>query len=277
MHISESSPAAPASVSSNRVAGNAFVEISGLTKKYEGTTVLDGVDYSQRKGTTTAIIGPSGSGKSTFLRCLNLLETPTSGHMRIGSDTMFFEKGKAAHKSINIARFREKIGMVFQTFELFPHMSVLQNVTIGPTSVKGMPKAAAAELAMRILHRVGLGGKTASYPRQLSGGQCQRVAIARALAMEPGLLLFDEATSALDPELVGEVLEVIRDLAVEGRTMILVTHELEFAYEVADMVFFLADGHVVEAGPPNEILVNPRTERLRDFLGKFSKQNALKA
>ncbi|MGE0798359.1 MAG: amino acid ABC transporter ATP-binding protein [Lautropia sp.] len=247
-----------------------FIETRSLVKSFGPTPVLKGVDFALERGKTAAIIGPSGCGKSTFLRCLNLLETPTSGAIRIDETELSFENGKPVHGKLDVAAFRQRIGMVFQSFDLFPHMTALENVRIGLTSVKGIPKDRATEIALGALERVGMRPKADAHPRRLSGGQAQRVAIARAVAMDPKLLLFDEATSALDPELVGEVLAVIRDLVSEGRTMVLVTHEIEFALHVADLVVFLDQGRAVEYGPPEEILNAPRSERLREFLGRFS-------
>jgi polar amino acid transport system ATP-binding protein len=240
-------------------------------KSYGSTEVLKGVDFTARRGEVTCVIGPSGSGKSTFLRCINHLERINGGTLQVGDDLVGYERrGGALHelRERQIAARRAKIGMVFQSFNLFPHMTALRNVMDAPVRVLGLSKAEARERALALLDRVGLAGKEGNYPQQLSGGQQQRVAIARALAMQPELMLFDEPTSALDPELVGEVLEVMKDLAASGMTMIVVTHEMGFARNVADQVVFMADGIVQEHGAPEEFFTTPRTERARDFLGK---------
>ena len=207
------------------------------------------------------VIGPSGSGKSTFLRCLNLLEEPTSGKI-------IFEDNDITDKKVDINKIREKMGMVFQQFNLFPHKTVLENLTIAPIKVKGISKAQAEKKAMELLDRVGLSNKAKAYPSSLSGGQKQRIAIARALAMEPDVMLFDEPTSALDPEMVGEVLNVMKDLAKEGMTMVVVTHEMGFAKEVGDRIIFMDNGNIVEQGTPEEIFSNPKNPRTIDFLSK---------
>src|SRR5665213_2277956 len=239
-----------------------FILVDSLIKKCGDTLAVDGVSLSLDEGTTTAIIGASGCGKSTFLRCVNLLETPTSGAMRIGDDALEFVNSTFRSGEEHSLSYRKSMAMVFQSFDLFPHMSALRNVALAPTVVNGIPLEQAVDQAHALLNRVGLNGKAQSYPGQLSGGQAQRVAIARALAMNPRVLLFDEATSALDPELVGEVLDVIGELANEGRTMIVVTHELEFAKEVADTLVYFDRGKVVESGKPREMIDNPQSERL---------------
>lgn len=246
-----------------------FIEIRHLRKSYGEVDALIDVDLTLDEGKTAAIIGSSGCGKSTFLRCLNLLETPTSGSLRINGDVIVFQDGKLTSGEETILRFRKSMAMVFQTFDLFPHMTALKNVALAPTVVNGMSREEATDISLKLLERVGLKNKASFYPNQLSGGQAQRVAIARALAMKPRVLLFDEATSALDPELVGEVLAVIKDLASEGRTMIVVTHELAFARDVADELFFFERGRVMERGDPKEIMSNPQTDRLHTFLKRF--------
>ena len=248
-----------------------MVEARGVTKAYGNLTVLRGVDLSVTKGEVTCLIGPSGSGKSTFLRCINHLEKHDAGELRVEGELVGYQlrNGKLYERSDKqICAERANIGMVFQRFNLFQHLSVLDNLTIGQMKVKGTKEDAAQRLARDLLTRVGLDSKEKSYPAQLSGGQQQRVAIARALAMEPRLMLFDEPTSALDPELVGEVLDVMRDLAKSGMTMIVVTHEMGFAREVANSVYFLDQGVIEESGEPNQVLSNPRSERLRSFLSK---------
>lgn len=248
-----------------------LIEISGLAKTYGDHTALRHVDMSVREGETVAIIGSSGCGKSTFLRCLNLLETPTSGKLRIGNDELAFDENRLTFGEKNSLSFRRSMAMVFQSFDLFPHMSAIRNVALAPILVGGLRKDESYERARKLLERVGLSGKSDSYPSQLSGGQAQRVAIARALAMEPRVLLFDEATSALDPELVDEVLAVIKDLASEGRTMLIVTHELSFARDVADTICFFDGGLVAEKGKPRDVLFNPQSERLTAFLKRFAR------
>jgi polar amino acid transport system ATP-binding protein len=248
---------------------NTKIEIAGLSKRFGENIVLRDINVKVEAGTVVALIGPSGSGKSTLLRCMNLLVLPNGGRIRIGNDAFVFDDGSKMPKAKEQARFRSNAGMVFQHFNLFPHKTVLQNVMEGPVTVKGTPKAKAAELAHNLLNKVGLAEKADVYPDRLSGGQKQRVAIARALAMEPEVMLFDEATSALDPELVAEVLGVMRDLAAEGMTMIIVTHEMAFAREVADKVIFLRDGVIVEEGPAKELIDNPKQEATRAFLSHF--------
>lgn len=236
-----------------------MIEIKKLYKSYGDNEVLKGIDQTVSEAEVLCIVGPSGSGKSTMLRCINLLEVPTSGEVYIDGELV---------TSQNINEIRTKMGMVFQNFNLFPHMTVLENVTCAPINVKGMSKADAEAKAMELLTRVGLDNKANAYPRSLSGGQQQRVAIARALAMDPEIMLFDEPTSALDPEMVGEVLDVMKDLAKEGLAMIVVTHEMGFAKEVADKVIFMDEGVIVEQGTPEEVLVNPSEERTKNFLSK---------
>ena len=236
-----------------------MIEIKKLYKSYGDNEVLKGINQTVSEAEVLCIVGPSGSGKSTMLRCINLLEVPTSGEV--------YSDGELV-TSQNINEIRTKMGMVFQNFNLFPHMTVLENVTCAPINVKGVSKADAEAKAMELLTRVGLDNKANAYPRSLSGGQQQRVAIARALAMDPEIMLFDEPTSALDPEMVGEVLDVMKDLAKEGLAMIVVTHEMGFAKEVADKVIFMDEGVIVEQGTPEEVLVNPSEERTKNFLSK---------
>lgn len=236
-----------------------MIEIKKLYKSYGDNEVLKGINQTVSEAEVLCIVGPSGSGKSTMLRCINLLEIPTSGEVYIDGELV---------TSQNINEIRTKMGMVFQNFNLFPHMTVLENVTCAPINVKGVSKADAEAKAMELLTRVGLDNKANAYPRSLSGGQQQRVAIARALAMDPKIMLFDEPTSALDPEMVGEVLDVMKDLAKEGLAMIVVTHEMGFAKEVADKVIFMDEGVIVEQGTPEEVLVNPSEERTKNFLSK---------
>lgn len=238
-----------------------MIRVSNLHKSFGKNNVLKGVDEHIEKGEVVVVIGPSGSGKSTFLRCLNLLESPTSGKI-------VFEGNDITDKGTDINKIREKMGMVFQQFNLFPHKTVLQNLTIAPIKVKGLSKQEAEKKAMELLNRVGLADKAEAYPSSLSGGQKQRIAIARALAMEPDVMLFDEPTSALDPEMVGEVLSVMNDLAKEGMTMVVVTHEMGFAREVGDRILFMDNGGIVEEGSPEEIFTNPKNPRTIDFLSK---------
>ncbi|XVV02875.1 amino acid ABC transporter ATP-binding protein [Actinosynnema sp. CA-248983] len=245
------------------------VQVTDLHKSFGGTPVLRGVDLTVPRGSVTCVIGPSGSGKSTLLRCLNHLEKQDRGEIEVDGVLIGYRRrrGKLFElKEREIARQRAGIGMVFQGFHLFAHLTVLENVVEAPVGVSGVPRAEAGERARSLIARVGLAGREDAYPRQLSGGQQQRVAIARALAMRPAVMLFDEPTSALDPELVGEVLGVIRDLAADGMTMVVVTHEIGFARSVADHVVFLDEGLVVESGPPSEVLDHPRHPRTREFL-----------
>ena len=237
------------------------IKVSGLRKSFGDNEVIKGIDFEVAHGEVISLIGPSGSGKSTILRMLNRLEDPTSGKVVIeGTDI--------TDPATNLNSVRQHIGMVFQHFNLFPNMTVIENIMLAPVELKKKSSKDARNYAMRLLERVGLADKADERPHKLSGGQKQRVAIARALAMEPQIMLFDEATSALDPEMVGEVLQVIRDLAKEGMTMILVTHEMGFAREVCDRVFFLADGELVESGPPEEVFDKPEHQRTQDFLAK---------
>ena len=238
-----------------------MIYVKDLHKYFGQNEVLKGVDYHIKKGEVVVVIGPSGSGKSTFLRCLNLLEEPTKGEI-------IFEDKNITDKNIDINKIREKMGMVFQQFNLFPHKTVLENITIAPINVKNKSKTEAEEKAKELLKRVGLLDKASAYPASLSGGQKQRIAIARALAMEPDVMLFDEPTSALDPEMVGEVLGVMKDLAKEGMTMVVVTHEMGFAREVGDRIIFMDGGNIVEQGTPEEIFDNPKNPRTKDFLSK---------
>ena len=238
-----------------------MIRVSNLHKSFGKNDVLKGIDEHIKKGEVVVVIGPSGSGKSTFLRCLNLLEVPTSGKI-------VFEGNDITDKKVDINKIREKMGMVFQQFNLFPHKTVLENLTIAPIKVKGLSKVDAEKKAMKLLGRVGLTNKAKAYPASLSGGQKQRIAIARALAMEPDVMLFDEPTSALDPEMVGEVLNVMKDLAKEGMTMVVVTHEMGFAREVGDRIIFMDNGNIVEQGTPDEIFSNPKNPRTIDFLSK---------
>ena len=238
-----------------------MLKTKGLKKSFGKNEILKGIDTEIKKGEVVCIIGPSGSGKSTFLRCLNLLEEPTEGTVIL--DDVVINTG-----GIDINKMREKLGMVFQNFNLFPHKTVLENITIGPIQVLKKNKKEADEKAMELLEVVGLKDKAFEYPSSLSGGQKQRVAIVRALAMEPEAMLFDEPTSALDPEMVGEVLDVMKDLARQGMTMVIVTHEMGFAREVADRVLFLDAGELIEEGTPAELFDNPKQERVKDFLSK---------
>ncbi len=250
-----------------------MVRAAGVHKRYGSLEVLKGIDIEVMPGEVMCILGPSGSGKSTFLRCINHLEEINAGLLAVDGELVGYSmKGDVIHAlhEDDIAKARESIGMVFQRFNLFPHMTALDNIALAPIKVKGVSKAEAREKAARLLTQVGLGDRGESYPAQLSGGQQQRVAIARALAMDPKLMLFDEPTSALDPELVGEVLKVMRDLASQGMTMIVVTHEIGFAKAVADTVVFMDDGVVVEAGAPAEVLDNPKQDRTKTFLRQVS-------
>lgn len=248
-----------------------LVKIEGLHKFYGHHHVLRGIDMTVKQGEVSVVIGPSGSGKSTMLRCVNLLETISAGRISVGGQLIGYREVKGRlHdlKTKEIAAQRREIGMVFQRFNLFPHKTALQNVMEAPVHVEGQSKAKAQKRALELLDRVGLGDRVGHYPSQLSGGQQQRVAIARALAMEPELMLFDEPTSALDPELVGDVLNVMKDLAKSGMTMIVVTHEIGFAREVGDTLTFMDGGMVVESGDPREIIANPQHERTKEFLGR---------
>ncbi|MBU5315542.1 amino acid ABC transporter ATP-binding protein [Clostridium bornimense] len=238
-----------------------MIHVKNLKKSFGKVSVLKGIDEHIEKGEVVVVIGPSGSGKSTFLRCLNLLEEPTSGEI-------IFEGNNIMDKGVDINEIREKMGMVFQNFNLFPHKSVIENITLAPIKIKGISKSEAERKAMELLKMVGLEDKRNAYPSSLSGGQKQRIAIARALAMEPDVMLFDEPTSALDPEMVGEVLSVMKKLAKEGMTMVVVTHEMGFAREVGDRILFIDGGKVLEEGKPSEIFENPKNSRTKDFLSK---------
>ena len=241
-----------------------MIKVTGLKKHFGDLEVLKGIDQHIKQGEKVVVIGPSGSGKSTFLRCLNLLEVPTDGEILIEGESITAPK-------TNVNKIREKMGMMFQQFNLFPHLTVLDNITLAPIKVKKMPKAEAEKLARELLNKVGLADKEDSYPAQFSGGQQQRIAIARALAMQPDIMLFDEPTSALDPEMVGEVLSVMKDLADGGMTMVVVTHEMGFAREVASRVLFMDGGYVLEEGTPDEVFSNPKNERTKEFLSKVLK------
>ena len=241
--------------------GEVIIDINDLSKAFGDLKVLTNISTQIRKGDVVCVIGPSGSGKSTFLRCMNLLETPTGGHI-------YFEGTDITDPKTNIDKLRQKMGMVFQQFNLFPHMSIMKNMTIAPVKLLGVKEEDAVKEAEKLLARVGLLDKKDAYPGQLSGGQKQRIAIVRALMMKPDVMLFDEPTSALDPEMVGEVLNVMRELAKEHMTMLVVTHEMGFAREVADRVMFLDGGDFVEEAPPEEFFTNPKSERLRSFLSK---------
>jgi polar amino acid transport system ATP-binding protein len=246
------------------------IEISDLWKAFGPLPVLRGLSLRVERGSVVALIGPSGSGKSTLLRCINLLEEPDRGSIRVADrDLRFGDGGGARPGDRALSAFRAQTGMVFQHFNLFPHMTALGNVMAGPTIVKRTARRAAEEIARGLLAKVGLADKADAYPSHLSGGQRQRLAIARALAMSPAVMLLDEVTSALDPELVGEVLAVIEQLAKEGMTMVIVTHEIAFAHEVADRVAFISDGAIVESGPPRQVLEHPQNPRTRAFLARF--------
>ncbi|NFG58870.1 amino acid ABC transporter ATP-binding protein [Clostridium botulinum] len=238
-----------------------MIYVKDLHKSFGKHEVLKGIDYHIKKGEVVVVIGPSGSGKSTFLRCLNLLEDPSSGVVE-------FEGKDITSKVVDINKMREKMGMVFQQFNLFPHKTVINNIALAPMKIKKLSKQKAESKAMDLLDKVGLKDKANDYPASLSGGQKQRIAIARALAMEPDVMLFDEPTSALDPEMVGEVLNVMKNLASEGMTMVVVTHEMGFAREVGDRILFMDDGNIVEEGTPEEVFKNPKNPRTIDFLSK---------
>jgi len=237
-----------------------MIEIKDLHKSYGDVEVLKGIDLTVNEKEVVVIIGPSGSGKSTFLRCMNYLDVPTSGMVKVDG----IELGKDS----NINKVREEVGMVFQRFNLFPHMTVIENIMLAPIKVRHVSRSEAEKTAMELLDRVGLADRAAAYPNQLSGGQQQRVAIARALAMKPKVMLFDEPTSALDPEMVGEVLDVMRKLAEEGMTMVIVTHEMGFAREVGDRLLFVDEGKILEQGDPKEVFEHPKEERTKAFLSK---------
>ena len=245
-----------------------MIVVEKLTKQFKGQVVLNGIDLQVKAGEVVAIIGPSGSGKTTFLRCLNFLEEPTSGRIKVGDIEIDGSRPLNQQQSL-VRRLRQHVGFVFQNFNLFPHRTALENVIEGPIVVKKIPQAEAVALGKKLLAKVGLAGKEDAYPRRLSGGQQQRVAIARALAMEPEVILFDEPTSALDPELVGEVLSTIRGLAEEKRTMVIVTHEMGFARDVANRVVFFDKGVIVEQGEAKALFANPKEDRTKQFLSKF--------
>ena len=238
-----------------------MIKVKNLHKKFDNLTVLDGIDEHITQGEVVVVIGPSGSGKSTFLRCLNLLETATEGEIYVDDELITAPK-------VNVNRVRQKMGMVFQQFNLFPHLTIMDNITLAPVLLKKMTKTEAVEKGKELLKRVNLSEKADAYPVQLSGGQQQRVAIARALAMNPEIMLFDEPTSALDPEMVGEVLDVMKDLARSGMTMVIVTHEMGFARDVCDRVFFVDEGIIMEQGTPDEVFGNPQNPRTQEFLNK---------
>lgn len=238
-----------------------MIKVKNLHKKFGDLTVLDGIDEHIAPGEVVVVIGPSGSGKSTFLRCLNLLETATDGEIYVDDQQINAPK-------VNVNEVRQKMGMVFQQFNLFPHLTIMDNITLAPVLLKKMPKPEAVKRGQELLERVNLAEKASAYPAQLSGGQKQRVAIARALAMNPEIMLFDEPTSALDPEMVGEVLDVMKDLAKSGMTMVIVTHEMGFAREVASRVLFIDQGKVMESGTPEEVFNRPKNERTKLFLSK---------
>ncbi len=245
------------------MSANEIIRVNGLKKYYKGDKIkaLDGVDTVINHGEVVVVIGPSGSGKSTFLRSLNLLEIPTEGEIYVNGENILA-------KGADVNLHRQKMGMVFQHFNLFPHMTILRNMTIAPMKLLKKSREEAEALAMELLEKVGLADRANAYPSQLSGGQKQRVAIVRALCMQPDVMLFDEPTSALDPEMVGEVLEVMKSLARDGMTMIVVTHEMGFAREVGSRVIFMADGRIIEEGEPNELFANPKSDRLKTFLAK---------
>ena len=240
---------------------NVMISVKGLQKDFDSIQVLKGIDIDINKGDVVCVIGASGSGKSTFLRCLNMLEIPTGG-------SIFFEGADLTSDKVDLNLHRQKMGMVFQQFNLFPHLNILENLTLAPTMLKKLSKAEAEEKALALLARVGLADRAKDYPNQLSGGQKQRVAIVRALCMEPDVMLFDEPTSALDPEMVGEVLDVMKNLAQAGMTMVVVTHEMGFAREVSNRVIFIDDGVIAEENTPAEFFGNPQSERLKSFLAK---------
>ena len=243
------------------MSAKALIQVKELRKQFGKQEVLKGITTEIKAGEVVCVIGPSGSGKSTFLRCLNRLEEPSSGRI-------LFEGEDLCDKKTDIDRVRQRMGMVFQQFNLFPHMNILKNLTLGPTELQKRSREEAEAYAMELLHKVGLAERANAYPQQLSGGQQQRIAIVRALCMKPDVMLFDEPTSALDPEMVGEVLNVMKDLAAQKMTMIVVTHEMGFAREVASRVMFLADGYFLEEGSPAELFGNPKNERLQSFLSK---------
>lgn len=238
-----------------------LIKADDLEKSFGDIQVLKGINAEIRRGDVIVVVGPSGSGKSTFLRCLNLLERPTGGHI-------YFEGVDITNPEVDINLHRQKMGMVFQQFNLFPHMTIMKNLTLAPMKLKKKSRAEAEAKALELLDKVGLADRANAYPNQLSGGQKQRIAIVRALCMEPDVMLFDEPTSALDPEMVGEVLEVMKNLAAQGMTMVVVTHEMGFAREVASEVVFIDEGIIMESAPPQEFFTNPKSERLKGFLSK---------
>jgi polar amino acid transport system ATP-binding protein len=250
-----------------------MIEIKNLRKSFGGLKVLKGIDLTVDKGEVVVVLGPSGSGKSTMLRCINFLEGFEAGEIRIDGTTVGYRDGthgkRVPRSEAENAKLREEVGIVFQSFNLFPHRSAIENVMMGPLRVRRMPRTQAREVAAGLLEKVGLADKADQYPATLSGGQQQRVAIARALAMQPKVMLFDEVTSALDPELVGEVLRVVRRLAEEGMTMVVVTHEIHFARDVGDRIVFMDGGVIVESGPPAQVLVSPASDRLKLFLRRY--------
>ncbi|MDR6100467.1 polar amino acid transport system ATP-binding protein [Agrobacterium larrymoorei] len=251
-----------------------MIEITALRKSYGDLDVLKEINLKVETGGVVSLIGPSGSGKSTLLRCINLLVVPEAGAIRVGKTAFSFGQALQPPRARTLAEFRSRTGMVFQNFNLFPHMSVLENVMEAPVHVRRFAKTKARDIAMTQLEKVGLADRASQMPETLSGGQKQRVAIARALAMEPEVMLFDEATSALDPELVGEVLQTMQKLASDGMTMVIVTHEIAFARDVADRVVFMRDGYVVEEGPAREVIENPKMEATQSFLSHFHKARA---
>lgn len=253
------------------------VQCKNLTKAFGDVPVLRGIDIEIGRGDRVSLIGPSGCGKTTFLRCLNLLETPSGGHLRILGEDYAEERVNRPLKDLELARLRSKVGMVFQRFNLFPHLTVIENVMIGPLKVLRTEREQAVSIALTNLEKVGMAHRRDAYPRELSGGQQQRIAIARALAMSPEIMLFDEATSALDPERVGEVLEVMKQLALDGMTMVIVTHEMQFAEQVSSKVAFLDHGLIVECGPPEQVFNKPHHPRTRSFLSAVENRSVFAA
>lgn len=254
------------SVTSSQACDEPFLEVSALSKQFHGSNVLTDLNFSVKQGEVVSVIGPSGAGKSTFLRCLNVLETPTVGTIRLGDVSATFAKHRSERSNV-IRKLRKQTGMVFQSFNLYPHLTVLNNVVLPQRRVLKRSKQESTEIAMDLLASVGLAEKAHQYPAECSGGQQQRVAIARALALKPALMLFDEPTSALDPEVGVEILRIMKDLADSGLTMIIVTHEIEFARNVSDRVVVMVDGEIIESGPPEEVISNPSHERTKQFIG----------